>query len=197
MSDAPFGFQAIRNREGGQLRTKVYRVTATGNTHGIFVGDPVNFNGSGLGIVRLSSNVAATARCLGAVSELYDDSGRPLTFSQPSRGPYLPAATAGWAAVYDAQSTSFIVQADASAAETLVGQYVTMTAVSQAGNTAAGTSKIQIKVSSGDTSVKTFQVIGIAPTEQKALGSFAGNLGWGNSGIDLEVRIATHALTST
>jgi hypothetical protein len=198
MTDAPFGLQALRNREGGSmLRTKLYRVTATGNTHGIFIGDPVGFNGSGLGIVRVSSNAAATAKILGGVSELFDDNGRPLTFSLPTRGPFLPASTAGWAAVHDAQGTSFIIQADASCAETVVGQYVSLTASSNAGNTASGVSKIMARVASADTSVKMLQVIGISPTEQRGLGSFAGNAGWGNSFIDLEVRVALHALTST
>lgn len=196
MSDAPFGLAAIRNRDGGALRTKLYRVTATGNTHGIFIGDPVGLNGSGLGIVRVSSNAIATTKILGAVSEVFDENGRPLTFSQPTRGPFLPASTAGWAAVYDSQATSFIIQADASCAETIVGQYVSLTAVSQAGNTAAGTSKIQARVASADTSVKMLQVIGIAPNEQRGLGSFALNSGWGNTQIDLEVRIALHTFTS-
>jgi hypothetical protein len=197
MSDAPFGLSAIRNRDGGALRTKLYRVTATGNTHGIFINDPVGFNGSGLGIVRVSANAAATARILGAVAELFDENGRPLTFGQPTRGPFLPASTAGWAAVFDAQGTSFIIQADASCGESVVGQYVSLTAASQAGNTAAGTSKIQAKVSSADTSIKMLQVIGIAPNEQKGIGTFANSGGWGNSGIDLEVRIALHSFTST
>lgn len=197
MTDAPFGLQAIRNIAGGQLRTRVYRVTATGNTHGIFINDPVLFNPNGLGIARLSANAIATTRCLGAVAEVFNDSGRPLTFSQPTNGPFLPASTAGWAAVHDSQMTTFIVQCDASAAETLVGKYVTLTAVSQAGNTAAGVSLISVKAASADTSVKTFQVIGMSPTEQKGLGSFAVASAWGNTFIDLEVRIALHSYTSS
>lgn len=196
MTDAPFGLQAIRNLAGGQLRTRVYRVTATGNTHGIFINDPVRFNPSGLGIARVSANAAANTRMLGAVAELFDDNGRPLTFSQPTRGPFLPAGVSGWAAVYDSQQTTFIIQADASAAETLIGQYVSLTAVSQAGNTAAGTSLIQARVASADTSAKMLQVIGVSPTEQRGLGSFALNQAWGNAFIDLEVRIALHVFTS-
>gem|GEM_PF-6753173 len=104
MTDAPYGLQAIRNKAAGNtLRTKLYRVTATGNTQGLFINDPVRFNSAGLGVIRLSSNAAANTRCLGVVSELFDENGRPLTFSQPGRGPFLPASTAGWAAVYDSQ----------------------------------------------------------------------------------------------
>ena len=197
MTDGPYGLEAIRNSSGGQLRTRVYRVTATGNTHGIFINDPVRFNPNGLGVVRVSANAIATTRMLGSVQEMFDDNGRPLTFSQPTRGPFLPAGTSGWAAVHDSDTTTFIIQADASAAETLVGKYVTLTAVSQAGNTATGVSLIQAAVGTADTSVKMLQVVGISPTESRGLGSFAGNAAWGNAHVDLEVRIALHAFTST
>lgn len=196
MTDAPYGLQAIRNKAAGTtLRTKLYRVTATGNTQGIFINDPVRFNSAGLGVIRLSSNAAANTRCLGVVAEVFDENGRPLTFNQPSRGPFLPASTAGWAAVYDSQQVTFICQADASAAETLVGQYVSLTAATN-GNTAAGTSVMQIRAASADTSVKTFQVLGLAPTEARGLGTVANNAAWGNAYIDLEVRIALHSYTS-
>lgn len=196
MTDAPYGLQAIRNKAAGTtLRTKLYRVTASGNTQGIFINDPVRFNSAGLGVIRLSSNAAANTRCLGVVAEVFDENGRPVTFSQPSRGPFLPASTAGWAAVYDSQQVTFMCQADASAAETLVGQYVSLTAATN-GNTAAGTSVMQIRAASGDTSVKTFQVLGLAPTEARGLGTVANNAAWGNAFIDLEVRIALHSYTS-
>lgn len=197
MTDAPYGLQAIRNKAAGNtLRTKLYRVTASGNTQGIFINDPVRFNSAGLGVIRLSSNAAANTRCLGVVAEVFDDNGRPLTFSQPNRGPFLPASTSGWAAVYDSQQVTFMCQADASAAETLVGQYVSLTAATN-GNTAAGTSVMQIRAASADTSVKTFQVLGLAPTEARGLGTVANNAAWGNAFIDLEVRIALHSYTST
>ena len=196
MTDTPYGLQAIRNKAAGNtLRTKLYRVTASGNTQGIFINDPVRFNSAGLGVIRLSSNAAANTRCLGVVAEVFDENGRPLTFSQPGRGPFLPASTAGWAAVYDSQQVTFMCQADASAAETLVGQYVSLTAATN-GNTAAGTSVMQIRAASADTSVKTFQVLGLAPTEARGLGSVANNAAWGNAYIDLEVRIALHSYTS-
>lgn len=199
MSNAPFGLRPVRNAAaGGDIPTRMYRVTTTGNTFGIFIGDPVRFNPNGLGVIRLSANVAPNTRCLGVVAQLFDNNGRPLTFNQPTRGPFLPASTAGWAAVYDQQNITFICQVDASAAESMVGQYVTLTAANNGGNTAAGTSIMQISQASVDTSVKTFQVVGISPTEAQGLGRFANAAGWGAAtNIDLEVRIALHSLTST
>lgn len=198
MSNAPFGLSPVRNAgAGSDLPTRMYRVTATGNTQGLFIGDPVRFNPTGLGIARLSANAAPNTRCLGVVAQMFDDNGRPLTFSQPTRGPFLPAATSGWAAVYDSSQITFICQVDGSAAETLIGQYVSLTAATNGGNTAAGTSIIQIRAASADTSVKTFQVVGVSPTEARGLGSFAGNAAWGSADIDLEVRIALHSLTTT
>lgn len=198
MANAPFGFAPVRNMAaGGDLPTRMYRVTATGNTQGLFIGDPVRFNPNGVGIARVSGNAAANTRILGVVAQMFDDNGRPLTFNQPNRGPFLPSSTSGWAAVYDSQQITFICQVDGSAAETLVGQYVSLTAATNGGNTAAGTSILQIRAGSGDTSVKMFQVLGISPTESRGLGSFANASGWGNTDIDVEVRIALHSLTST
>lgn len=198
MSNAPFGFSPVRNAgAGSDLPTRMYRVTATGNTQGLFIGDPVRFNPNGLGIARISGNAAPNTRCLGVVAQMFDDNGRPLTFSQPTRGPFLPAATSGWAAVYDSSQITFICQVDGSAAETLIGQYVSLTAATNGGNTAAGTSIIQLRAASADTSIKTFQVVGMSPTESRGLGSFAGNAAWGSTDIDLEVRIALHSLTTT
>lgn len=196
MANAPFGFVPVRNMSGGSdIPTRMYRVTASGNTQGIFIGDPVRFNPSGLGVVRLSANAAANTRCLGVVGQMFDDNGRPLTFNLPTRGPFLPAGASGWAAVYDSQQITFVCQVDGSAAETLVGQYVSLTATSNGGNTAAGTSIIQLRAASADTSVKTFQVLGVAPTESRGLGSFTNQSAWGNTDIELEVRIALHSLT--
>lgn len=198
MSNAPFGFSPVRNAgAGSDLPTRMYRVTATGNTQGLFIGDPVRFNPNGLGIARISGNAAPNTRCLGVVAQMFDDNGRPLTFSQPTRGPFLPASTSGWAAVYDSSQITFICQVDGSAAESLIGQYVSLTAATNGGNTAAGTSIIQLRAASADTSIKTFQVVGVSPTESRGLGSFAGNAAWGNTDIDLEVRIALHSLTTT
>lgn len=198
MSNAPFGLSPVRNAgAGSDLPTRMYRVTATGNTQGLFIGDPVRFNPNGLGIARISGNAAANTRCLGVVAQMFDDNGRPLTFSQPTRGPFLPASTSGWAAVYDSSQITFICQIDGSAAETLIGQYVSLTAATNGGNTAAGTSIIQLRAGSADTSIKTFQVVGVSPTESRGLGSFAGNAAWGSTDIDLEVRIALHSLTTT
>lgn len=197
MANAPFGFVPVRNNAaGGDLPTRMYRVTATGNTQGLFIGDPVRFNPNGVGIARVSGNAAANTRVLGVIGQMFDDNGRPLTFTQPNRGPFLPSGTSGWAAVYDNQNISFICQVDGSAAETLVGQYVSLTATTNGGNTAAGTSIMQLRAASADTSAKMFQVLGIAPTESRGLGTFANNSAWGNTDIDLEVRIALHSLTS-
>ncbi len=56
MANAPFGLVPVRNMAaGGDLPTRMYRVTASGNTQGLFIGDPVRFNPNGLGVARLSA----------------------------------------------------------------------------------------------------------------------------------------------
>lgn len=191
MTNAPFGFQPIRTVDGGAIRTTQYRVAVSGNTHGIFIGDFVRLNPSGLGVIRVSGNAAPDTRVLGACTAVYDTNMKPMTHSQPTRGPFLPASTAGYVDVADSASITYIIQGDGSAAESIVGQFVTLTAASL-GNTATGISVMQVRVASADTSTKFLQVVGVSPNEERGLGSVNNQDAWGNTSIDLEVRVALH-----
>lgn len=186
------GFRPARHLRGGQIRTVRMAITASGNQVGVFPGQPVISNPNGYGITGVSGGVAATQALLGVAVALYDSNNKPLTFSQPTRGPFLPGGTAGFADVIIDPDVTFIVQGDASANANMIGQFVSLTAASL-GNTAAGVSNFEVAVGTVDTSIKPVQIIGIAQTEDAGLGSNLLHGGFGAS-QDLEVILAIHEL---
>ena len=187
------GFQPARHLNGGQIRSRRYFVSTT--VQAIAIGDAVRFNPNGDGIIALSGDATPIVPVLGAVVALYDTNNKPLTFSQPTRGPYLPASTGGFADVVDDPGVTFIVQCDGTVQPNHIGRFVSVTAAVNVLNTAAGTSQMQVEIGTVDTSVRQFQIIGIAPNEEAGLGSIlnrgAFDVG-GGVNTDVEVRIATH-----
>jgi hypothetical protein len=193
------GFTPARHLAGGQIRTRRYFVTVSGNALGLAKGDSVRLNPNGEGIVRTSGDVVPTVPVLGAVVALYDVNNKPLTFSQPTRGAVLPASTAGYADVVDDPFVTFIVQADTTVTQAHIGQFVSVTAGTNGMNTAAGTSNMQVKMSTADTSVRQYQIIGVAFNEETGLGSILGRAATDVSGsitdgtcVDVEVIAAAH-----
>lgn len=195
-TNSPFGLRPARHLTGGQIRTKRYTVTASGNVNGIAIGDAVRHNTAGDGIARVSGDVTKLIPILGAVTALYDSNNRPLTHSQPTRGPYLLAAVAGFADVADDPQTVFVIQADATVAAGDFGKFVTISGLTAGGvNTAAGTSTMQAKWSSIDTSVAQLQILGVAKNEDTQFGTsnLEGNLNTVASlNANVEVLIANH-----
>lgn len=195
------GFRPARHLAGGQIRTKRYPVYGSGVPIGLAIGDAVRFNPNGDGVTRVSGDVVPTVPGLGVVVACYDSNNKPLTFSQPTRGPFIPGTNAvtgntivGYVDVVDDPNVSFIVQADATVISTHHGQFVSVTAATGDVNTAAGTSKMQIKMSTVDTSVRMFQIIGWAPDEAAGLGTVLGaGAGEGQTNANVEVVFAAHS----
>jgi hypothetical protein len=187
------GLRPARHLGGGQIRTQLMQITASGNAAGIFVGDVVALNGGGLGIIKVSGdNNVATTLPVGVVTNLYDENNRPLTFSQPTRGPFLPGSTAGFADVVTDPMVTFVVQADASSSPDDIGKYAWVSAP-VGGFTAAGTSNMQLQIASVDTSIKPLKIIGISPIEGDRLGlSSPIGIGAGGTNQDLEVLFVRH-----
>ena len=171
--NAPFGFRPTRHKTGGQIHTTRYVVTASGNAAGIAIGDAVRRNPNGVGVIKVSGDVVPTTQVLGAVVALYDSNNRPQTFSQPTRGPALPASTAGYADVVDDPHVVFVVQSDATALPSHIGQYVSLTAANTY-NTAAGTSNMAVRIATVDTSVRQCQIVGFFGGDKDNLGAVAG-----------------------
>jgi hypothetical protein len=193
-TDNRMGFQPARHLTGGQIRTRRYFVSTTAQA--IAIGDAVRFNPNGDGVVAISGDSTPVVPVLGAVVACYDTNNKPLTFSQPTRGPYLQATVGGFVDVVDDPNVTFIVQCDGTVQPNHVGRFVSVTAAVNVLNTAAGTSQMQVRISTVDTSVRQFQIIGIAPNEDAGLGSIlnrgAFDVG-GGVNTDVEVRIAAHA----
>lgn len=195
------GFRPARHLGGGMVRSKRYPVYGSGAPHGVAIGHAVRFNPNGDGVTPVSGDVTPVTPGLGAVVACYDSNNRPFTHSQPTRGPAIAPTGAvtgntivGYVDVIDDPNVSFIVQADATVLSVHHGQFVSITAANGDYNTAAGTSKMQIKMSTVDTSVRMFQIVGWAPDEQAGLGTVLGaGAGEGQTNANVEVVFAAHA----
>ena len=136
----PRGFELAESLGGGQFhQTRRYKVSGD-NAAAIFPGDLVMFGPQG-GVQGWTdaSAVGAMDPALGVVKALYDTNGKPLTFSQPTKGPFLDAATSGYAEVYDNPDAVFIANASASATTAMLGHFAGLTV--GVANSAAGISE--------------------------------------------------------
>lgn len=188
------GFVPARHLGGGYIRSHRHFVPATAAAV-IAIGDVVRPNPNGEGVIVLSADATPVTPALGVVVACYDTNNKPLTFSLPTRGPSLAGSTGGFVDVVDDPNVTFVVQADTTVTNNDIFKFVSLTAATNVYNTAAGTSKMQVKMSTVDTSVRQFQIIGIAPNESAGLGSIL-NRGaldaGGGANTDVEVVIAAH-----
>ena len=163
-----------------------YRVSAN-NTSVIMRNDLVILDGNGdIQKVR-SLSTAASPAPIGVVAYCLGADRRPLTFNQPTRGPYITVSTDGYVGVYVDPDIIYNVQCDGTASRANVGQYIGVTA--GVGNTAAGYSNTQVRFADVTaTAVGHYlQVIGLSPDE------LADNYQGGAAGVrNLEVRISRH-----
>jgi len=191
----PRGFVEHRNLAGNVCPSaRKRRVKGDGtnaNPHQIYAGDPVILVSGNTVVRKAAAATAASRPILGIVRAVHDNNDKPLTFSQPSKGPYLDASTAGWVYVNEDPHQTYLVNTDATVVSTLIGQFVDATADSP--GSAAGTSGFEIEVATGtNTAANTvpFQVIGIGANN---LDGITG----GENNQDVEVIIADHMWHST
>ena len=190
MAVKPRGFVPLRSLGGPvSFTTRRYRVSS-GNTTSIFPGDAVRLLADGqVRRVRTSAATVAELGVLGVVRNVLNSNGRPLTFSQPTNGPFLNASTAGYVDVYDDPDIVYQVNGTTSASAAYMGRFCRVTAATY--NSAAGISGLRIETADVTSSAvgHQFQIIGIAPSER--IGSLTVD-GESVSSADLEVRIANH-----
>lgn len=173
---APFGFKPNRNVLGGTFNptTVRYRVLGTGRSNSVFPGDPV-VRISGMEVRPLVSPVTASNvdRYVGIVAQCLDTNQKPLVFSQPTRGPFLPPATAGFVDVYTDKNNTYWAATDATASPAVVGTFAIVTAASSGTfNNLVGRSPLCINVADvSATAVAThaFFVIGPSMTQRDHL----------------------------
>lgn len=187
MAVNPRGFVPCRKLGGHvSFATREYQVSANNPTQ-IFPGDPVYLTSDG-NVRRVKTSGVATANgfaVLGIVRGVKNTNRRPLTHSQPTQGPFLPASTAGFVDVIDDPDVTYIVNCDASLLDSNIGSFVSISA--GAANTAAGISGISIKLSEATASAvgQRFRIVAASPME----GKFPLE---GIADVDAEVMISDH-----
>jgi uncharacterized protein RhaS with RHS repeats len=116
------GFGPARPYMYDQLRT--YRVNLSTNQQ-LGINDPVAL-ANGL-VVPATAGNNPDLPGFGVVVGLLDPNGRPLTFSQPVRGPYLTSGAQGQAVVLADPGMTFRVNYTGSAGNDAVGELVEVT----------------------------------------------------------------------
>lgn len=157
------GFVGWGSITGGNTVLQTVRVNAGAN-NAFFMGDLVCLSSG-----KVTQATASSTNYFGivhAVMKLSSDGNKPapLTFNQPTRGPYLATAQEGYALVCTDPFATYIAQIDVSASAGLVGKTINVSA--GAPNTAAGISGYNLKGSTiGVSADNPFKIVGLAPTE--------------------------------
>ncbi len=164
---APFGFKPSRSQNGNfNPATRRYHC----DLGAVFPGDPVTLV-SGLN-VAVPTTVQAV---LGIVAQCLDSNQKPLVFSQPTRGPFLPSGTAGFVDVYTDPSNIYWVATAATADGTHVGLWASVTALgSGTANNRAGRSPRGVQLANAAATAATaeglkFKIIGPSPLQRDYL----------------------------
>jgi hypothetical protein len=170
---APFGFKPLRSLVGNfNPATRRYFLEGTGG-RGAFSGDVVTHtSGNNVSVIATSANNVQTV--LGVISQVLDTNQKPLVFSLPLRGPFLPGSTNGFADVFIDPSNTYWVATDATAPNTIVDAFVQVTAASSgAANNAVGRSSFAIAITGASAATKSlthsWRVLGPAPEQRDYL----------------------------
>lgn len=191
MANNPRGFVPTRHLGGSvNFRTNRYSVSAN-NPTSIMVGKAVYLESDGhVRVVRTSGGSVNERGVLGVVRSIYNSSNRPLTHNLPSTANILPASTAGYVDVIDDPDVVFLVDADASATQANIGQYVRVTAGSDI--TAAGIPGWSVRIADATASSvgHKFMIVGLGPNE--TLDTVGEGAFQGLDNPDVEVIISDH-----
>lgn len=156
------GFVPCRKLGGGAAITKQWPVSASTN-EAYFLGDFVIPSTTGK-VRPLKAGTPLATRPLGAIVGFLDSNGKPLTFSLPTRGPYLASGTAGYALVNVATpDQTYVAEFGGNANDAVVFAGVKVSA--GAPNTSTGLSGQGLDGTAITTSDAQFQVLGLAPEQ--------------------------------
>jgi hypothetical protein len=161
----PFGFKPSRSLNGNfNPRTNRY----TADTGGLFPGDPVTL------VSGLNVSIATTATpVLGIVAQCLDTNQKPLVFSQPTRGPFLPPSTAGFVDVYIDPDNVYWIATATTALATHVGLWAKVSALGSANaNNRVGRSPIGLQLADAAASsagVLPWKILGPSPMQRDYL----------------------------
>jgi hypothetical protein len=149
------GFQATRNYSNDACRT--YPVTlSTDQPLGINAAVAMA-NGT---VVPVTAGQNPALAGLGVVVGLLDSNKKPLTFSQPTRGPYLTSAQTGFAIVLTDPNMTYRVRYEGSAGNDMVGNLVQVSGANGVTvKTGITTQTIKANVSADNSAL--FRVVGL------------------------------------
>lgn len=151
------GFQPTRNYSNDACRT--YPVTLSTNQP-LAIGAAVAMNNGT--VVPVTAGQNPTSPGLGVVVGVLDSNRKPLTFSQPVRGPYLTSGATGYAIVLTDPNMTYRVRYEGSAGNDVVGNLVQVTADNGV-NVKTGISTQAIKANASADNSALFRVIGMFP----------------------------------
>lgn len=166
------GFVACRtlNGTGCVLQEFNLKVDATNS---YYAGDPVALDSAGQAILVTAS---VTANFLGVIDSVYLkpasdlDPPKPLTFNQPTRGPFITTGQTAIAKVNVNPGQLYAVEIDVSASAGLIGQTVHVSA--GAPNQNAGISGFSLRGASLGTGAENpFKIVSIDPFSKALNGS--------------------------
>jgi hypothetical protein len=163
------------------------------NAGPFYPGDPVTMAAGGQ-LARGTHVGTAGLNVVGVVRSVHDANDKPLVFSQPTRGPFLPASTAGFLYVNTDPDMVYLVATETTAAQSMVNRYVSATvaqvcAVSQdlIGRSAFVLRTADVTVSAVGSQFP-YKIVGLGPNHLDRAFNNSGGLG-----TDVEVIIVGHA----
>lgn len=155
------GFVPCRKLGGGPAITKTFPVSAVAN-EAYFLGDAVIASTTGK-VRPLKAGTPLATRPLGVIVGLLDSNGKPLTHSQPTRGPYLTSGTAGFALVNCDPNQTYVAEFGGNAADAAVFGGCKVSA--GAPSTSTGLSGQGLDGTTITTADAQFRVLGLAPEQ--------------------------------
>lgn len=176
------GFRPYRNLTGGSVSfpSRRYQKSAAGtDAELIYVGDPVVLNTDGTISRLVATGVSATGinrPVLGVAGRVFkDEVGTPYTHSLPTKHPDISnTSDADWLDVYNDPNQIFLVNADTSAAQSLIGQNVGIKVTSR--NTASGGSGSRLDTTVSASNFNPFKIWGIASNTGTQVGATSGEV---------------------
>lgn len=155
------GFTPLRKLGGGAAITKTFPVSAAAND-AYFLGDPVIGKTSGkVGLLKNGTPLAT--RPLGVIVGFLDQNNKPLTFSLPSKGPFLATAVPGYALINCDPNQTYEAEFGGNYTDAVVFAGCKVSAGSP--NTTTGLSGYGLDATAITTSDAQFRVLGLAPSQ--------------------------------
>lgn len=167
MATGQFGFMPVHNLGSGGCSNALTMRVGAGANNAFAIGDPVQINAGK--VIPVTAATSAN-ECVGVIVGLKTivsadgNKPKPMTFNQPTRGPYLVSGADGYAMVIVNPDQLYIAQIDVSASIGLIGKNTNVSAGTP--NALSGRSTYNLSGAQVSAAASyQFKIVGIAPTE--------------------------------